>query len=284
MGYQYRMLRGKAGAAGYLRSDGQKTILRGTGLSPGGRYAAYIWNDGTAQLLAGAEADGNGGLQLSAPGEQRMFLAGAAGVVLWEEGENGAQNFWRAQTAFNAWQKAQAQREKTEKADMAHIEGEEKKPKEKTRLRKHRSTAAKTKRFRRAAPGQRKTPEEEMNALNPASDAALHASLRPESNTPSADALPVLVWPEAAAHLKPYFETQPPFMPFDAPGWRFVRVPSPLRGVAYCAVGVYARDARIEQVAYAVPGTAQRAPAMLPGYRYQMGRSGQGYWTLWQRV
>lgn len=212
-----------------------------------------------------------------------MFLAGAAGVVLWEEGENGAQNFWRAQTAFNAWQKAQAQREKTEKADAAHNEGEEKQPKEKIHLRKHRSTAAKTKRFRRAVPGQKKKPEE-MNTMNPTSDAALHASLRPESNAPPADALPVLVWPETAAHLKLYFETQPPFMPFDAPGWRFVRVPSPLRGVAYCAVGVCARDARIEQVAYAVPGTAQRAPAMLPGYRYQMGRTGQGYWTLWQRV
>ncbi len=284
MAYQYCMLRGKAGAAGYLRSDGQKTILRGTGLSPGTCYAAYIWSDGTAHLLARTEADGNGGLQLSAPGEQHMFLAGAAGVVLWEEGENGERNFWQTQMALKAWQETELQKTRAKEEDAACIKEEKKEPKEKIRQRKRLNAASEIKRFRRAVRGKEKPEEEKMAAMDPAPDTESHDALRPVSNAPPADTLPTLIWPEAAAHLKPYFETLPPFMPFDAPGWRFVRVPSPLRGVAYCAVGIFARDARIEQVVYAVPGTAQRAPAMLPGYRYQMGRSGQGYWTLRQQV
>ena len=98
------------------------------------------------------------------------------------------------------------------------------------------------------------------------------------------DALPRLIWPKEAAELKPYFDTQPPIRPFDAPGWRFVRVPSPIRSVGYCAVGMYASDCRVRQVAYAVPGTPHHAPAFLPGYRYQPGMDGKGYWTLWRRL
>lgn len=109
-------------------------------------------------------------------------------------------------------------------------------------------------------------------------------SLRPAGMGEPVDALTALIWPPAAAELKIYFETLAPIAPFDAPGWRFVRAPSPLRGVPYCAIGYHAQDSRVTQVAYAIPGTPQRAPAALPGYRYQVGRGGEGYWTLWRKV
>ena len=81
--------------------------------------------------------------------------------------------------------------------------------------------------------------------------------------------------PRGTEELRPFFELLPPFSPFYAPGWRFVRAPSPLPGTAYCALRRYVRDGRVRRVAYALPGTPYRPPAELPGYRYHLG-----YWVL----
>lgn len=108
--------------------------------------------------------------------------------------------------------------------------------------------------------------------------------LRAPGDGPPVTALPALLWPEEVRPLRPYFEAHVPFAPFDAPGWRFIRVPSPLRSIPFCAVGVRAVGGTIAQVAWAVPGSPVAAPAALPGYRYQSGRNGQGYWTFWKNV
>ena len=47
----------------------------------------------------------------------------------------------------------------------------------------------------------------------------------PVERTPSVQQLPTLHWPESLRPLQEWFETLPPFAPFNAPGWRFVRVP-----------------------------------------------------------
>lgn len=94
--------------------------------------------------------------------------------------------------------------------------------------------------------------------------------------------LPERAWPEDLAELRPYFDTLPPFAPFDAPGWRFVRAPLQEGAPgAWCAVGILWRGGEIQQVAYAIPGQQnQLPPGGLRGYRWQQGRNGQGYWTL----
>ncbi len=99
-------------------------------------------------------------------------------------------------------------------------------------------------------------------------------------------ALPKLFWPTAVKELERYFFTYPPFAPFDAPGWRFVQVPmAPGSRIAYYAVGMLARDGKVAQVAYAVPGEhGTLPPAGFSGYRWQQGRNGQGYWTLWKKA
>jgi hypothetical protein len=99
-------------------------------------------------------------------------------------------------------------------------------------------------------------------------------------------ALTRLHWPSAVKELETYFSVYPPFAPFDAPGWRFVQVPMAAGStIPYYAVGMLARDGKVTQVAYAVPGDrGALPPAGFSGYRWQQGRNGQGYWTLWKRA
>jgi hypothetical protein len=108
----------------------------------------------------------------------------------------------------------------------------------------------------------------------------------PLSGRPPVNALPKLNWPAAVRELENYFSTYPPFAPFDAPGWRFVQVPMAAGStIPYYAVGMLARDGKVTQVAYAVPGERGALPPPgFSGYRWQQGRNGQGYWTLWKRA
>ncbi len=108
----------------------------------------------------------------------------------------------------------------------------------------------------------------------------------PPQGRPPVSALPKLQWPSAVKELERYFSTYPPFAPFDAPGWRFIQVPTASGStIPYYAVGMLARDGKVVQVAYAVPGErGGMPPAGFSGYRWQQGRNGQGYWTLWKRA
>lgn len=106
------------------------------------------------------------------------------------------------------------------------------------------------------------------------------------SNAPPIDGLQPVYWPRPVSDLKVYFDTLPPFAPFDAPGWRFVKVSLPGRSPApFCAVGIKVQGHTVSEVAYALPGRQGTLPPPgLKGYRWQMGRQGQGYWTLWQAI
>ncbi|MGN1019922.1 MAG: hypothetical protein ACI4O7_06085 [Aristaeellaceae bacterium] len=94
--------------------------------------------------------------------------------------------------------------------------------------------------------------------------------------------LPRLRWPAPLAELEAYFGREPVCAPFDAPGWRFVRVRlGPAAPAAWCAVGVRIMGHRVTEAAYALPGDASTLPpAELRGCRWAEGRHGQGYWVL----
>lgn len=107
---------------------------------------------------------------------------------------------------------------------------------------------------------------------------------QPPTNSLPLYALPPLHFPKAAQELRIYFDTLPPIAPFDAPGWRFVKVP--LAGgvpAAYCAVGIFSKAHQVTQIAYALPAShGSPLPEELRGYQFTLGRHGQGYWTLTQ--
>lgn len=107
--------------------------------------------------------------------------------------------------------------------------------------------------------------------------------LREPSQAEPVDALPSLVWPKGTEGIKPYFGMYPPIALFDAPLWRFVRVPG--QGAGVCCVGYRAENDRVTQTVHAVRARGGLIPPKgLQGYRYQRGMDGQGYWTLWRRV
>ena len=312
--FGYRLLAGRDGAQGYARGgDGQTVTARG--LHAGKTYTLYCVTPGGAREHARRTADASGMARFTLSGAQPVFLALDGRPVLWED-DRAEERYCQACDLLRAQARMleAAQRQAREKA-AAYQEAAERPeaPKETVQAETAAATSEPTEAELEAA---NETPEEAPKETVQAETAAApseptEAELEADNKTPEeaeapagtqeelrepaqpklrqgtgegVDALPRLIWPKESAELKPYFDTQPPIRPFDAPGWRFVRVPSPIRSVGYCAVGMYASDCRVRQVAYAVPGTPHHAPAFLPGYRYQPGMDGKGYWTLWRRL
>ena len=138
------------------------------------------------------------------------------------------------------------------------------------------------------SPEKEATPQSEAPLVPPTDTkpAPISVTPIPDSRAIMLSALPPLYWPDSLKALKIYFDSLPPFAPFDAPGWRFVKVklqdniPAP-----YCAVGIYAKDYSVQKVAYALPAIhGSLPPVELRGYHFETGRHGQGYWTLTQSI
>lgn len=96
-------------------------------------------------------------------------------------------------------------------------------------------------------------------------------------------ALTGLHWPHAFVHLKPYFDRLLPCSPFEAPGWRFVRIELQADAPApWCLLGRQTAGSEVQQICWAVPGRQEQCPAELHGYRWIAGREGDGFWILLQ--
>lgn len=93
-------------------------------------------------------------------------------------------------------------------------------------------------------------------------------------------------WPCEISEIKEYFDTLPPSAPFDAPGWRFVRVMlQSCRPEGWCEVGVRVENHAVAEITYALPGAwAESPPDGLQGYQWYRGRNGQGYWLMRQAM
>ena len=87
-----------------------------------------------------------------------------------------------------------------------------------------------------------------------------------------------LHWPDKITGLRAYFESLPPCAPFDAPGWRFVRIPlQEDSSFPYGVLGIHMRRHHIDSFAHALPSAYGSQPPE-EGYIRHTGRDGQGYW------
>lgn len=243
--YGYAFLRGRDGAQGYLRGRGMETELCARGLIPLERYALYAGD----QLISEEAADGQGALTVVWQGGKDMFLSRGAAVILWPE----------------------------EEGDIAYYHALES-------LKKARAREADSIASADAPPVLTDAAEDVLLKETVAEDPAFVYSLRSSGTGEMAWALPALIWPEEIGHLRSLFETRLPFAPLNAPGWRFISLPSPGQGVPFCAAGIRITGCGIAGAAYAVPGSPLRPPLSLSGYAYEPGRNGQGYWVLRKKL
>lgn len=176
-----------------------------------------------------------------------LFAALDGQVILWEK-DAPEENYFRACAAL------QHMGEKKEAEDGRPL------------------SPAKTE--RKEKPEEKPAEEKEAGGQHELEEAYL---LRDPGCAPGVDQLPEMIFPGKAAALKKYFLSCPAIQPFAAPGWHFVRAPSPLPGAAYCVLGYLPIRGRVRKIAYAVPGAPHHPPAQLSGYCYH-----GGYWVLTQ--
>ena len=258
MAFGYGLLRGRQGAEGYIRETDGKKIITARHLSPGREYALYALLEGSARRCCVRQADGAGDWQGESRWSAPCFLADETGVKLWEGDE---EDYLRACACLGAMGAAP-------RPPQTAPSGQE------APALLPRPSGAESREEKGAKP----SPAEEP-PLPVQKQSAPAYRLRPPGEGEAVDGLPALRWPRGMERMRELFETRTPVMPLNAPGWRFVRAPSPVPGAAWCAVGYLARDAQVRAVAYAVPGGPYRPPAPLPGYRYHPGRDGGGYWV-----
>ena len=264
--YGYRLLRGREGEGGYLRGQGEKTLLSARNLRPNTEYRWFSGDDEPQTVQSGEK----GALLQLVPNGVDGFLACGEGVVLWPDGEDQALFFFRAQERLkkelNPKPENGAEETGAAPADQtaAQTPGE-----------KQETPRPSAPRDENAAQVTREAGEE------PLQEAPGEAPmLRSFHDAEPAFSLPLLIWPGEIASWKSFFEKGAAFSPFDAPGWRYVKAPSPAPGVPFCGLGVQIQGRGIHQAAYLLPGNAALPPAGLRGARFERGKDGAGYWVV----
>lgn len=266
-GFCYRLLRGRQGISGHVQAygAGERIVIRG--LSPGEICEIYFL-DGEARPAGSmtTDAQGQGEYRTAEPG--RYFIACSDRVILWEDEERMEENYLQACARLRNWHGIQTCREKETKKEAEEVTVPALLEPEIVFV---------------AVPEMEKSVSSiSASREEPVEDAGY--SLRTPGDGEGVDGLPSLIWPEGAEGLRIYFDRLPPYAPFDLPGWRFVRTPSPVPGCAFCALGYEAKGGRVCRIAYALPGSPHHPPVRLAGYSFLWGRDGQGYWVLQQQT
>lgn len=253
---RYRLLRSKGGVQGHVQAleSGEKLSL--SGLAPGKRCSIYYREEAGEWQQLEAKADGQGRIIQKFLRAGQCFITTGQKVIAWEDEGRGQENYLQA-CAVLARSVMRTENHSQEKKNAA--------PEMKAAIETERRPASLT------AMGEKSSCED-------LEDAPIY-TLRAESSALPADNLPALQWPEKIRHLQVYFDQLPPIAPFDLPGWRFVRASSPVRECAYCILGIWTAEERVQRVIYGLPGQPFHPPAGLSGYRYASGKEGKGYWV-----
>ena len=103
MAFGYSLMKGRAGAAGYIREIGNHREVSARNVSPGAVCQLYRRKDGEWLVCGTETADSAGNVQWTAPKEGGVFIAQGRQVLLWEGGDE-------AFLMANAWLKNQGQK------------------------------------------------------------------------------------------------------------------------------------------------------------------------------
>lgn len=101
MAFGYALLKGRAGAMGYVRENGSQREVSARDLPHGATCSLYAVYDGEYKLCGTKTTDSGGSAQWTAPKEGSLFLTDGDKVLLWDGGDEA---FLRS----SAWLKRQS--------------------------------------------------------------------------------------------------------------------------------------------------------------------------------
>ena len=87
MGFCYALLKGRGGAGGYIREEGNQREVSVRDLPPGACCTLYVNQNGEYRLCGTETADGCGNARWKAPKEGALFLTSGDKVLLWDGGD-----------------------------------------------------------------------------------------------------------------------------------------------------------------------------------------------------
>ncbi len=118
MAFGYALLKGRAGAVGYIRENGNQREVSARDLPSGASCSLYAVNDGEYILCGTKTTDSSGNAKWTAPKEGNLFLTDGDQLLLWDGGDEA---FLRASAWLNRQRRenlTKAVQEKEAIADM----------------------------------------------------------------------------------------------------------------------------------------------------------------------
>ncbi len=88
MAFGYALLKGRGGAAGYVRESGGQRDVSARNLRPGTACSLYTMVDGEYRLWGTETADSGGNVHWTAPKEGGLLIAEGNRVLLWDGGDD----------------------------------------------------------------------------------------------------------------------------------------------------------------------------------------------------
>lgn len=297
--FSFRMMQGKGGKAGHIRKEGQQIHLSFRHMPPG--LPCTLYRDG--RVMDTQPVSPQGTLQFTCRQDGFFFLCHESNLLLWEEGENSSQNYFRAQKMLPRPETAAAPSPVSQNEQPAQMQQNHDNPHPEVPTSANESQHLKEENFPAPSddavtPQQANAAPEEAAAFTLSQPALLPGGkpiappapvpetvglpqetqptplppiLNPRSNAPSVMTLPPLRWPPALAHLQAVFHSGIPFRPFSAPGFRCVKAPSKNPALPYSIMGYQVRNGRICALLQAVPGHPLIPPRGFEGAPYRDG-------------
>ncbi len=118
MAFCYALLKGRGGAGGYIREEGNQREVSVRDLPPGACCTLYVNQNGEYRLCGTETADGCGNARWKAPKEGALFLTSGDKVLLWDGGDEA---YLRASAWLDSQSRESAEKDEPEKENNQEI-------------------------------------------------------------------------------------------------------------------------------------------------------------------